>query len=1178
MTEHERLLTRMGVILGPSSEPIPGYRLIERLGRGGFGEVWKAEAPGGLLKAIKFVFGDLNATGDGEPAEQELRSLERVKAIRHPYILSLERYDIVDGQLLIVMELADRNLWDRFRECRAQGLPGIPKPELLRYLAEAAEALDLMNTQYQLQHLDIKPQNLFLVYNHVKIADFGLVKDFEGKRGTITGGVTPVYAAPETFEGWVSRHSDQYSLAIVYQELVCGQRPFNGTTGRQLLLQHLQAEPDVSPLTVGDQAVVGRALAKKPDDRWPSCSEFIRALSESATNPAYATPSGAVPPPASSSGGSITSTPTGSASSTDHGTILHTPPERVGSRTTHARLPAPMTQPRPVAQSMPMSELPLPIPPVTESAGDETGVLVPAVILGLGGIGGRTLRLFKQALADRFPNQALPSLRLLAVDTDSAALRSLTGDPVCPLAPEEVFHTPLGRPSHYLRGELAGIETWLGASTLYRLPKQATSAELRAFGRLAFLDHAPALGRRIRAEIDAARNPAAVQLTDRVVKRGVRAARPRVYVIAGLAGGTGSGMFLDAAYLARAVLRQIELPDSSVHALLFIPDCERGGSGQAVSNAHAALTELHHFCQPHVRYEGRLLGRNGPVSDSGRPFQRVVVLPLSGSDGPDAASNQSLGQGSAVLYQELLTTVGRTADRERAEFEAAYGDDAVPLQSVATYRVTFPHDRLSAIAGRRLGRRLLKRWTEKAPDRFRSAVEAVLEDEWDLRGLTPEQLAESTHQKIAGQLGMPATDRIDSLIAPLVDLGRTPDKLTSAAVFEVVDSLVRLLGPPEGYLTEGPAGRVPQLFEKLGPEEAQRIDHQVAELTIQTVERPGLRIAGAEELVRQLGDKARQSMVSYQSLSESLWHEAGQVFRKLFPMIEGLERYAFTGKRREQHVQDVLTLLREYPKKQYQSLLAKCLFELYRGLVNALPEIDREVAFCRERLVETDRELIQQDSGAALMDVAHGPGRSLFPHGTNGVDEAAERVIDGLRPGDWDEIDLRVQAPIVDRFQSLVNFCLTSGPKPEHMAELLQKEGREYLRSRLAAGDPAEMLLDAVGQGNISDFLREAIEECYPHLGGPKSAVESLLTVFSAPDNAAGRELRRALHEVARDTRVVETENPDEIVVYREFRRVRLADLPLFGPLARDVYRAALAGGTAPPHSRLDIPWEPVGS
>src|ERR1700694_1338321 len=115
-------------------------------------------------------------------------------------------------------------------------------------MSQTAEALDLMNSLHQLQHLDIKPQNLFLVHNHAKVADFGLVKDLEGMMASVTGGVTPVYAAPETFDGWVSRFSDQYSLAIVYQELLVGQRPFSGQTLRQLVLQHCQGTPDLKSL------------------------------------------------------------------------------------------------------------------------------------------------------------------------------------------------------------------------------------------------------------------------------------------------------------------------------------------------------------------------------------------------------------------------------------------------------------------------------------------------------------------------------------------------------------------------------------------------------------------------------------------------------------------------------------------------------------------------------------------------------------------------------------------------------------------------------------------------------------------------------------------------------------------------------------------------------------------
>src|SRR5262249_49686816 len=159
----------------------------------------KCEAPGGLLKAIKITFPDPESTDHAnQRTEQELTALRRVQAVRHPYLLSLERYDIVDGRLVIVTELADCNLWDRFTEYRQLRQPGIPRDDLMRYVCEAAEVLDLMNNQYQLQHLDIKPQNLFLVHDHVKVADFGLVRDLDGvKRATTSGGATPVYAAPE---------------------------------------------------------------------------------------------------------------------------------------------------------------------------------------------------------------------------------------------------------------------------------------------------------------------------------------------------------------------------------------------------------------------------------------------------------------------------------------------------------------------------------------------------------------------------------------------------------------------------------------------------------------------------------------------------------------------------------------------------------------------------------------------------------------------------------------------------------------------------------------------------------------------------------------------------------------------------------------------------------------------
>ena len=275
----------MNAAKAPGAEPIPGYRLVEPLGGGGFGEVWKCEAPGGLFKAVKFVRGaedDLHHAGPAG-AEQELQALQHVKSLRHPFLLSMDRVERVGGELVIVMELADRSLHDLLCQYRAAGLPGVPRAELLRYFEEAAEVLDLLNQEHGLQHLDVKPRNLFLVGRHVKVGDFGLVNSLAELSGVKPSAVqmgvgTPLYAAPECFLGKITLFTDQYSLAITYHELLTGEPPFLGKNFRQVALQHMQAEPDLGRLPACDRAAAARALSKEPRRRFPSCTAFVEAL------------------------------------------------------------------------------------------------------------------------------------------------------------------------------------------------------------------------------------------------------------------------------------------------------------------------------------------------------------------------------------------------------------------------------------------------------------------------------------------------------------------------------------------------------------------------------------------------------------------------------------------------------------------------------------------------------------------------------------------------------------------------------------------------------------------------------------------------------------------------------------------------------------------------------------
>jgi serine/threonine protein kinase len=278
----------------PVQGVLAGYRWVERIGSGSFGEVWRAEAPGGFPAAIKMIFGPI----DQEEGQRERAALDMVRGLRHPYLLQTHFYESSQDRLYIVMELADGSLRDRLEACRRAGQAGIPQAELLRYFREAAEGLDYLHAKH-VHHRDVKPENVLLIEGHAKLADFGLARIQEGSRrlASATGVGTPLYMAPEVFKGKVSRHSDQYSLALAYAELRLGRRPLAGTNLMDIMFEHLEKTPDLNPLPAAEQAALRRALSKEPEDRYPSCGEFVQALEEARTAPARPAPPPPPPPP-----------------------------------------------------------------------------------------------------------------------------------------------------------------------------------------------------------------------------------------------------------------------------------------------------------------------------------------------------------------------------------------------------------------------------------------------------------------------------------------------------------------------------------------------------------------------------------------------------------------------------------------------------------------------------------------------------------------------------------------------------------------------------------------------------------------------------------------------------------------------------------------------------------------
>jgi serine/threonine protein kinase len=254
-----------------------GYELLQRIGHGQFGEVFKARAPGGVTVALKRIFRPL----DDAATLRERKALDLICQLNHVYLLQTHLYWVDEGRLVIVMELADGSLGDWLKECKAAGKAGIPVGPLLEYFDQAARALDYLHGQKPpVMHRDIKPANLLRLKGYAKVADFGLLREQDHNLATATYCGTPAYMPPEMWNSKIHVNSDQYSLAVTYVEMRLGRRCFTATNPRDLAFQHLEGAADLTGLGPAERKVLTRALSPDPAKRYPSCLAFVSALKE----------------------------------------------------------------------------------------------------------------------------------------------------------------------------------------------------------------------------------------------------------------------------------------------------------------------------------------------------------------------------------------------------------------------------------------------------------------------------------------------------------------------------------------------------------------------------------------------------------------------------------------------------------------------------------------------------------------------------------------------------------------------------------------------------------------------------------------------------------------------------------------------------------------------------------
>jgi tRNA A-37 threonylcarbamoyl transferase component Bud32 len=279
------------------------YQILEELGRGAHGVVYKALDPAiGRTIAIKAIaLGNINQADRERVREGILREARLAGTLSHPNIVTV--YDVLDDNdsAYIFMEFVDGKSLEDAISSTKENRPGkLSRAGFISIFKQVAQALDYAHRKGVI-HRDIKPANIVLTHGRVgkepasdeevraKIADFGVAKfasqevtqQLGGQRALIG---TPSYMSPEQVQGRaVSGASDQFSLAVIVYEVLCGRKAFEADT-IEAVLYRIRNEreapvnslnPALSPTV---NKVMERALAKEPDQRFGTCSEFAGAL------------------------------------------------------------------------------------------------------------------------------------------------------------------------------------------------------------------------------------------------------------------------------------------------------------------------------------------------------------------------------------------------------------------------------------------------------------------------------------------------------------------------------------------------------------------------------------------------------------------------------------------------------------------------------------------------------------------------------------------------------------------------------------------------------------------------------------------------------------------------------------------------------------------------------------
>jgi hypothetical protein len=267
-------------------EVFAGYTIVRRLGTGGMGQVYLAQHPRLPRRdALKILPREL--TANDEFRQRFNREADLAASLYHEHIVGIHDRGEYQGQLWISMDYVEGT--DAAQLMRTRYSSGMPKTQVVEIISAVADALDYAHSR-GLLHRDVKPANILLTDSsprrRILLADFGIAREageISGLTATNMLVGTTAYCAPEQLQGAnLDGRADQYALGCTAFNLLTGSAPFHHSNPAVVITQHLSAPPphisERRPELADLDGALAKALAKQPDDRYPTCADFAAAL------------------------------------------------------------------------------------------------------------------------------------------------------------------------------------------------------------------------------------------------------------------------------------------------------------------------------------------------------------------------------------------------------------------------------------------------------------------------------------------------------------------------------------------------------------------------------------------------------------------------------------------------------------------------------------------------------------------------------------------------------------------------------------------------------------------------------------------------------------------------------------------------------------------------------------